>query len=57
MLNLEIRAAVTGAGIKMWQLAEALHVHESTLSRKLRHELEPDEKEQILTVIKRIENK
>lgn len=51
MTNLEIRRAAGGAGIKLWELAEALGVADATLSRKLRRELPDDEKQRILEVI------
>lgn len=51
MRNKEVREAVKQAGIKMWMLADALHIQDSALSRKLRHELPEHEKEHILSVI------
>ena len=54
MENIEIRTAYMQAGIKQWQLAEALGVSETHFSRKLREELPQEEKEKILEAIKRI---
>ena len=54
MKNLEIRSAVEDAGLRFWQLADALAIAESTLSKRLRHELPEDEKERILTVIRQL---
>ena len=54
MKNLEIRTAYMQAGIKQWQLAEALGVSETHFSRKMREELPKEEKEKILETIKRI---
>jgi hypothetical protein len=51
MKNQEIRLAARGAGVPLWQLAEALGVSEPTMTRKLRHELSDDEKARILTII------
>ena len=54
MTNTEIRRAAGGAGVKLWELAEALGVADATLSRKLRHELPEDEKQKILEIIDRL---
>ena len=51
MTNAEIRRAAGGAGVKLWELAEALGVADATLSRKLRRELPEDEKQKILEII------
>ena len=39
MANLKLRRAAAGAGVKLWQVAEALGVADATLSRWLRREL------------------
>ena len=54
MHNQDLRLEVAGAGIKLWQVAEALGIPDSSLSRKLRKELPDKEKETIRTIIKRI---
>lgn len=54
MKNVEIRSAYMQAGIKQWQLAEALGISETCLSRKLRKELPPEEKRRILEAIDRL---
>lgn len=51
MKNVEIRSAFMQAGIKQWQLAEALGISETHFSRKLRKELPEEEREKILSVI------
>lgn len=51
MQNVEIRSAYMSAGIKQWQLAEALGISETHFSRKLRKELPKVEKEKILAAI------
>lgn len=51
MANQDIRRAAGGVGVKLWQVANALGVNDSTLSRKLRKELPPDEKEKIFSII------
>ena len=54
MKNVEIRSSAKSAGVKMWQIAEELHIQDSAFSRKLRHELPMEEKEKILTIIFRL---
>ena len=39
------------AGVKLWQIAEALGISEVTFSRRLRRELSVDEKEKIRAII------
>ena len=52
--NVEIRYAYMRAGIKQWQLAVALGISETHLSKKLRFELSQEEKNRILGVIDRL---
>lgn len=54
MTNQEIRRAAGGAGVKLWQVAEALGIADCSLSRKLRKELPAEEKEKILEVIQEL---
>lgn len=54
MNNQEIRNAVKVAGIKMWQLADEVGIADTTLCRRLRHELREDEKKQLLAAIHRL---
>ena len=56
MKNQEIRQAALAKGVRMWQIAEALGVHENTFSRRLRNELPQDERERILAVIDELSN-
>lgn len=51
MANKNIRCALLVGGIKQYQLAAALGMSESGLSRKLRTELPEQEQERILAVI------
>lgn len=57
MCNLDIKGEAAMAGIKQWQIAEAMKISESYLSRKLRHELPEEEKEKIRSVIKELTKK
>ena len=52
MQNKKIRAALTAAGMKYWELADLLGIHPATLSAKLRHELPEKEQEEILEKIR-----
>lgn len=54
MTNQDIRRAAGGAGVRLWQVANALGINDSALSRKLRKELPTDEKEKILSVIEQL---
>ena len=49
--NSEIRIAAKEAGIYLWQIADALGIQDSALSRKLRRELPPEDREKIMNVI------
>ncbi len=51
MYNRDLRGAAAGAGVRLWQVAEAMGIADCSLSRKLRRELPQEEKEQILKVI------
>ena len=54
MKNKEIRQVITDAGVYYWQVADKLGMHDSTFSRKLRHELSKEEKERVLTAIEEL---
>lgn len=54
MSNQDIRQAAAGAGIKLWQIADALGMADCSFSRKLRKELPQDEKEKIFSIIQRL---
>lgn len=51
MKNQDIRAAITAAGLRYWQVAEAYGLSDGNFSRKLRRELPDEEKAKILGVI------
>lgn len=52
--NIEVRSAAASAGVKLWQIADALGVNDGNFSRKLRKEFTLEEKERILEIIDRI---
>lgn len=49
--NKSIRTAAEKNGVKLWQIADALGMNDGNFSRKLRHELPPEETEKILALI------
>lgn len=51
MKNVEIRDAAKSAGVKLWQIADAVGVNDGNFSRKLRKELPDDERKKILRII------
>lgn len=53
--NRDVKLAAAGAGVKLWQIAEALGIScDSNFSRKLRRELSDEEKAQIFKIINRL---
>ena len=52
--NLDIRGKAAGAGVKMWEIAEAIGMAASNFSHKLRKELPEEEKKRIFAVIDQI---
>lgn len=51
MRNSDIRQEIKSAGLRLWQIAEALGMQDSTFSRRLRHELPAAEKEKLRAII------
>ena len=54
MKNLEIRQKAKEKGVLLWEVAEELNICDSSLSRKLRKELPPEEKSQLLSIIEKL---
>ena len=54
MTNQDIRRTAAGAGVKLWQLADALGIEDCSLSRKLRKELPQEEKDRIFGIIREL---
>lgn len=52
--NNDIRKAAGGAGVKLWQIADELGIADTSLSRKLRHELSTEERERVMEIIRRL---
>ena len=54
MANEEIKRAAASSGVKMWQIAAEYGMMDCNFSRKLRNELPLDEKEKILSIIRKL---
>lgn len=53
--NADIRAEIERAGVKMWQVAAKMNIHQCTFSTWLRFELSDELKAQVRAAIKEIE--
>ena len=51
MCNMDIRQAAAGAGVRLWQIADAIGLNDGNFSRKLRKELPEDEKQKTFGII------
>lgn len=51
MANEVIKNTAKRSGVRLWECAEVMGIAESALSRKLRHELPDDEREELLRII------
>lgn len=56
MTNKEIRELMKKEKIYLWQIAEVLVIHETTLIKRFRTELSDDHKNQVLTAIQVIKH-
>lgn len=54
MRNAEVRAEAVRTGVKLWQVAEAMGIADTSLSRKLRHELTEEERDNMMAVIHKL---
>lgn len=52
--NIDIRVAAAKSGVRLWEIAEELGIADGNLSRKLRRELSPEEKERIFSIINQL---
>ena len=52
--NFDVKIALIKAGVKQYEVAQALGISEYTLCRWLRKELDPERKKTILATIQRI---
>ena len=51
MTNQAIRETAKEKGVALWQVADKMNISEPTMTRKLRHELNKEETERILSII------
>lgn len=51
MKNKDIREYAKRHGVKLWQIAAELNMNDGNFSRKLRHELQEETKQQIFEII------
>lgn len=56
MANERVREAAKAAGVHLWEVADALGINDTNLSRKLRHEFSDADREQVLAIIKAIKD-
>ena len=54
MTNEDVRQKAASAGIKLWQIADALGMTDGNFSRKLRHELTEGQKEKVYAIIAKL---
>ena len=54
MYNQDIRQTATESNVKLWRIADALGITDSSFSRKLRKELPQVEKEKIFSIIQKL---
>lgn len=51
MENMNLRRTAKAAKVPLWRIAKVLGISEPTMTRKLRRELDEDEKTRILDII------
>ena len=51
MNNLDVRQTAKRSGVKLWQIADSLGIADSNFSKKLRYELQEEEKSKVFAVI------
>ena len=54
MRNQDVRLAAESAGVRLWEIAEALGIADCNLSRRRRRELPQTEKEKIFGIIEQL---
>lgn len=52
--NKEIREKCKLSNVTFWQIADRIGCAESTFTRKMRHELPEDQKQEILSIINKL---
>ena len=54
MCNQDIRQTATKSSVRLWRIADALGITDSSFSRKLRKELPQEEKERIFSILQKL---
>ena len=54
MYNQDIRQTATKSSVRLWRIADALGITDSSFSRRLRKELPQEEKEKIFSIIQKL---
>ena len=54
MANKDIKLQAAGAGVRLWQIADAIGITDSSFSRKLRRELSVEEKKRYSEIIREL---
>lgn len=57
MANVELRRRIQTSLCRQWEIADEIGINEATLSRMLRHELNPEMRERIEDAIDMIQNR
>ena len=57
MCNKDIREYAQMHNVRLWQIANALHINDGNFSRKLRVELTEDKKAEIRKIVDELANK
>lgn len=47
MRNADLRLKMQNRGVRQWQIAEFIGISEGVLSRKMRHDLDPDLRDKV----------
>ena len=57
MTNQDVRNYAKSKGVRLWQIAEALHINDGNFSRRLRKELTEVQKQEIIQIIDELAEK
>ena len=57
LCNNDLRTEAKMAGVRLWEISEALKISDPTMTRLLRHELPPEKKAQIRGIIQQLAKK
>ena len=57
MRNAELKSYAKLKGVRLWQIAEVLHINDGNFSRKLRKELSEAQKQEIFRIIDELAEK